>query len=174
MKLILSQVRFEQMPYSGTDVKKAKTYGEVVGILEEYGIKNYRWTKTGGEDILEFPLTYTTSNGEVKNMMVRLEVPQIFKVGRDKREVYMEQASWRVFWWYLKARLEAAFYGVSSLEQEFLYQLTNEKTGERLGDMLMDLIKEGGLDKLALEHKPNPKEINADFKVVEVENKEVK
>lgn len=173
MKLILTPEKFKEMPYSGTEVMKSKTFGEIVGLLEAYKIEDYDWKRrkpippmTVTDEALEFPLDYTKSDGSKGRLIVHLDVPQIYKETKDGKAEYMEKASWRLFWWYIKARLEASFYGISSLEREFLYQITDER-GVKLGERVMQVIKDEGLDRMLLEQKPAEprREIPANFEV---------
>jgi hypothetical protein len=177
MKLVLSTEEFRRMPYNGSEVTRAKTFGEIIGLLEAYRIEGYDWKRRKpvppfkvAEEALEFPLEYKKADGSNINVIVHIDVPQIYEEKKDRytqktTQEYKESCSWRLFWWYMKARLEAAFYGISSLEQEFLYQITDE-SGRKLGDIIMPAIKEGGITNLLEDkHIDAPRGVDADFKV---------
>lgn len=175
MKLVLPVEKYRQMPYYDTDVSKAKTFGEIVGLLEAYGIHDYDWKKrkavppfTVADEALEFPLDYKRADGSNASVLVHIDVPQIYKENKKGESEYMEKTSWRLFWWFMKARLEAAFYGISSLEREFLYLITDDR-GVKLGDRIMKAIESEGLDKVLLEDKSPEdlhKHIDSAFKVI--------
>lgn len=175
MKLVLTHDKFNQMPYAETEVTKPKTFGEIVGLLEAYEIHDYDWKKrkavppfTVPDEALEFPLDYKRADGTNANVLVHIDVPQIYREKKRGEAEYMERTSWRLFWWYMKARLEAAYYGISSLEREFLYQITDQRTGATLGEKVMQTIRDEGLDRMLLEEQreQGPKSTDAEFKVV--------
>jgi hypothetical protein len=177
MKLVVTSEQFKQMPYSGTEVSRAKTFGEVIGLLEAYGIKDYDWKKrkatppfTVSEETLVFPIEFKRGDGSNASVLVRIDVPQIYEEKKIKYSTktateYKEACSWRLFWWYMKARLEAAFYGISSLEQEFLYQITDESGSRKLGEVLMPAIREGGLNAMLEDKREAPRRVGESIEV---------
>jgi len=129
-EIYLTKEQWARLPYKNTVITRAKTYGDIIGLLEGHGIKDYRWTRYQGHDVLEFPLVVKRGDVE-RGFMVRLTVPKLYytkKMGRaknaPKKQVYLENVSWRIFWWYLKSKLEAIQFGISDEVKEFLYNIT--------------------------------------------------
>jgi hypothetical protein len=154
----LTKEQYDRLPYKSTTVTKGRTYGEVIGLLEDYGIEDYRWTKWKGTDMLEFPLTVTRNDVEYP-FMVKLTVPRLFypkKAKGDRRRdapktnTYLEKTSWRIFHWYLKSRLEAISYGISDEITEFMYHVNYalpDGTELKLGEAILDNVN--NLSKLS-------------------------
>jgi len=118
-EIYLTREQWAKLPYKNTVISRAKTYGDIIGLLEGHGIKDYRWTRYQGQDVLEFPLVVKRGDVE-RGFMVRLTVPKLYYNKRlsraknaPKKQVYLENVSWRIFWWYLKSKLEAIQYGIS-------------------------------------------------------------
>jgi len=152
----LTDEKYKRLPYKNTSISRAKTYGDIIGLLESHGIKDYRWTRLNDTDILEFPIRIIRDDVE-QTLAVRLTVPKLYylkRIGRSrnspKKQVYLENVSWRIFWWHLKSKLEAIEYGVSDEVQEFMYHITYAlPSGEQvsLGEILMENV--ANLNKLA-------------------------
>jgi len=161
-EVYLTPEQYANLPYKNTKVTRAKTYGDIIGLLESHGIKDYRFTRYQGQDVLEFPLE-VKRNDMVQKFAVRLTVPKLFytkKMGRaknaPKKQVYLENVSWRIFWWHLKSKLEAIQYGISDEVKEFMYNITYAlPSGEEvtLGEAVLDHMEK--LTKLeALPEEP--------------------
>jgi hypothetical protein len=90
---------------------------------------------------------------------------------------YLENESWRVAWWYLKAKLDAITYGISDDFREFMpniYHVLPDKTEVNLSDIILSANKLNDFIQLednSEESKPTEeqsrKQINADYNVVE-------
>ena len=169
-EITLTDEQFNKLPYKTTKISRAKTYGEIIGLLEEHGIKDYQWTRYQDTDQLAFPLKIKRIDVEM-GFLVKLTVPRLMyplRVGKGrnapKQLTYLESISWRVFWWHLKSKLEAIEFGISDEVKEFMYNIhyslpNGKEVG--LGEMVMENVNQ--LDKLgALE----------DRRVVEAEYKE--
>lgn len=129
-EIVLTKEQYEKLPYKDTVVTKGKTYGEIVGMLEDHGITDYIWAKLKGTDVLAFPLTIQYGDHDV-SFKVKMTVPRLMYMlpvgkGRNapKKLTYLENQSWRIFWWYLKSKLEAIEFGISDEIKEFLYNVT--------------------------------------------------
>lgn len=118
-----------------------------------------------------------------RNFVVKLTVPHLMypvAVGKGRnaprRLTYLENVSWRVFWWFLKSKLEAVQYGISDEFREFMpniiHLLPEDQEGVRREMSLGDLILEraDNLSRLSLEapaEKVGLKVISAEFRVQE-------
>ena len=167
-EITLTKEQYARLPYKGTDITRGKTYGEVIGLLEQHGIKDYQFTKFQGTDVLAFPLKIKRRDVEL-GFMVKLTVPRLMYpiyAGRGRREkkiTYLENESWRIFWWHLKSKLEAIEFGISDEVREFMYNIAHTLPDGRevsLGDMVTENLQQ--LDKLAIEDHSGPRIIDAE------------
>ena len=169
--ITLTRKQYEALPYRGTSVPKGKTYGDIIGLLELHGIKDYQWTKYQDTDQLAFPVKFNYRDME-RSFLVKLTVPRLayplpMRKGRGAptKLTYLENESWRIFWWFLKSKLEAVEYGISDEFREFMPNISHALPGG--GEMpLADLILEGAdrLDRLnQLEDKRGPRIIEAEI-----------
>jgi hypothetical protein len=176
-EITLTRTQYEKLPYKGTSVTKGKTYGEIIGMMEDHGIKDYQWTKYQGTDQLAFPIKFVYRDME-RSFIVKLTVPRLvyplpLRKGRGAptKITYLENESWRIFWWFLKSKLEAIEYGISNEFREFMPNIINKLAdGSEVG--LSDLILQNAdrLDRLQqLEDKRGPRIIEAE--VVDDPNK---
>lgn len=159
-EIYLTDDQYGRLPYRTTTISRAKTYGDIIGLLESHGIKDYQWTRYQGLDQLAFPLTIKRQDLD-QQFMIKMVVPKLMysiRLGRGrnspKKMTYLENVSWRIFWWYLKSKLEAIEYGISDEAREFLYNIHYALPNGReigIGDMIMENVKQ--LDKLALKDR---------------------
>ena len=154
-KIFLTEDQYRSLPYKKTPVSRAKTYGEIIGLLESHSIHDYQFLKVRGEEVLGFPIRVKRQDVE-QGFIVKLTVPQLFypvPQGKGKYAkktmTYLESESWRVFWWYLKSKLEAIEYGISTELKEFMYDITYSLTdrdgGKRdvsLGDTVLENLEQ--------------------------------
>jgi len=162
-EVFLTEEQYKNLNYKTTTVTKGKTYGQIIGMLEDHGVTNYRWTKLDNIDLLEFPLKIE-KNGVEYPFKVSMTVPRLMypmkpKGSRSrnapKTMTYLEMVSWRIFHWYLKTKLDAISYGITDVLEEFMYHVNYalpNGTSISLGEMIMDNVN--NLDKISsLEHK---------------------
>lgn len=155
-EIYLTDEQYNRLPYKTTTVNKGKTLGEIIGLLETHGIKDYQWTRLQNLDMLAFPIKIKRTDVEV-GFMVKLTVPKLMyptRIGKGrnapKTMSYLENVSWRVFWWHLKSKLEAIEFGISDEVKEFMYNIHYALPNGRemgLGQMIMDNVQQ--LDKFA-------------------------
>ncbi len=155
-EITLTKEQYMKLPYRTSTVSQGRTYGEIIGLLRDHGIKDYQFTTLGGVDVLAFPLK-VSHQGKETTFTVKLTVPKLMYMmpkgkGRysPKTITYLEKESWRIFWWYLKSKLEAIECGISDEVHEFMYninQLLPDGSEMSLGDLIM--AKADGLSKLA-------------------------
>ena len=158
-EITLTKKQYDSLPYKTTKISKGKTYGEIIGLLETNGIKDYQWTRLKGVDELAFPLTIDRK-GVTQQFLVKMAVPKLMypiSKGRGKYApktvTYLEDVSWRIFWWYLKSKLEAIRFGISDEIKEFMYNIhyaLPDGSMRSLGDTLIEnaeqLTKIGALE----------------------------
>lgn len=166
----LTKDQYNRLPYKTTTITKGKTYGDVIGLLETHGIKDYQFTRFQGSDQLAFPLTIQRK-GIDQRFVVKLTVPRLMylrSVGRgrkEKRLTYLENVSWRIFWWHLKSKLEAIEFGISDEVKEFMYNIhysLPDGSEKSLGETLLE-----NAENLTMLHTLEDKrEIEAEFENV--------
>jgi len=153
-EIYLTDEQYRNLPYKTTTITRAKTYGEIIGLLETHGIKDYQWTRYQDTDQLAFPIKIKRDDVEA-GFLVKLTVPRLMYAKRQgrgkhasKKLIYLENVSWRIFWWHLKSRLEAIQYGVSDEVQEFMYHINYQlpdggevNIGQALTENLQNLNK---------------------------------
>ena len=128
--IYLTDEQYKKLPYKGTVVPRSRTYGEIIGLLEAHNITDYQYLKVQGQEMFSFPITVKRHDVE-QGFLIKMEVPKLYyemTIGRGyhakKTMKYLENESWRIFWWYLKSKLEAIEFGISDEFKEFLYNIT--------------------------------------------------
>lgn len=163
-EIYLTEAQWKRLPYKTTIITKGRTYGEIIGLLETHGIKDYQWTRYQETDQLAFPIKIERQDIQ-QAFMVKLTVPRLYypkRVGRGrtspKKMTYLENVSWRIFWWYLKSKLEAIEFGISDEVREFMYNINYalpDGTEINLGRTLIENVE--NLNKLAALPDPDRK-----------------
>ena len=93
--------------YSSTRVGWGQTQGDIIALLAKYGITDIRFTNYAGKAVVEFLLPD-------KHWPVRLSMPVDIS---DRKEA---DRRYRVLFWYIKSKLEAANSEVTDMETEWL------------------------------------------------------
>lgn len=175
-EIILDYKQFKEMPYNTTDVSVAKTKLDIEKLLTDYEVIEKAWIDTQTDSALMFTLMV-----EVQNTRRKLAFkfsPTMIRVNyKRKKNELKTKASWRLFYWYLKSKLEAIKYGLVSIEKELMSNviisgnLTDNRT---VGDTLSDAIAMGKLEKIsqyALEDRSEEsegrKKIDVDYTIKE-------
>jgi hypothetical protein len=154
------------------EVSRARTYGEIIGLLEAHGITDYQYLKFEGREVLSFPITVKRADITQK-FIVKMSVPRLMYAKRSvgggkyarKTMTYLEKESWRVFWWYLKSKLNAVEYGISDDLREFMptitYKITDATGREKetsIGEEVLENLNQlpkllPAKDRAALEYR---------------------
>ena len=150
-------------PYANTTADAEKTRGQIDKLLRAYGIDQFQWTQD--RDIVTLTMKVETEIGGVKKVLgLKVSPPTFAKrhmnwnanEGRHDKIYSPNWAqSYRLLYHWLKTKLEAVAYGLTSVEQEFLSQIMVAlPTGEQktVGEILTDPAR---LAKFALEEKPS-------------------
>jgi hypothetical protein len=172
-EITLTKDQYEHLPYKDTKLTKDDTFGAIVGLLRKYGIKRYMMD--GDEDEFTFVLTVKHLDME-RNFPVKISVPHLMYykpvAPRSKKLTltYLENESWRVAWWYLKAKLDAITYGISDGFKEFMpniYHALPDGKEVMLSDIILNAKKLGDFDAIEDQTEGDkPHQIDADFKVI--------
>ena len=171
-------------PYASTQSDPEVTRGQIDKLLREYGVSGVQWTTR--YDINQVRLAFTVEadiKGVKKQIGIQVEPPAF----AAKRKTWMVQhgryevvwapnwaQSFRLLYWWLKSKLEAVAYGLTTVEQEFLSQvMVSLPGGEQttMGVALKSTIVSG---QLALEEKADQGVKPQDTRVIDAAFSEVK
>ena len=150
-EITLTKEQYEHLPYKDTKLNKDDSFGDIVGLLRKHGIRKYFMDED--EEAFSFILTVKYKDLE-KSFPVKFTVPRLMYMKKvDPRSraknppmqmTYLENESWRVAWWYLKAKLDAITYGISDDFREFMpniYHILPDKTEVNLSDIILSAKK---------------------------------
>jgi hypothetical protein len=183
-EITLTKEQYDELPYKDTKLTKDDSFGQIVGLLRRHGIRKYFMDEEA--EAFSFILTVNYKDME-KQFPVKVTVPHLMymkKVDPKSRSkyskmqlTYLENESWRVAWWYLKAKLDAITYGISDDFREFMpniYHVLPDKREINLSDIILNAKKLDDFQQLedkTEENKPTEeqgrKQINAEYNVVE-------
>lgn len=170
-EIYLTEAQWKRLPYKTSTIGQGKTYGDIIGLLETHGIHDYQWTRYQGTDQLAFPIKIERHDVN-QGFVVKLTVPRLMYNKRQtggkyakKTMTYLEKASWRIFWWYLKSKLEAIEFGISDEVREFMYNIhyaLPDGTEINLGRTLIENVE--NLNKLTALPDTDRKVVEATIK----------
>ncbi len=173
-EIYLTEKQWSRLPYKTTKIDRNRTYLEIIKLLETHGISDYQWTRYQGMDRLAFPIKIERQDVD-QGFMVKLTVPRLMynkrKTGgayAKKTMTYLEKESWRIFWWYLKSKLEAIEFGISDTVREFMYNINYalpDGTEINLGRTLIENVE--NLNKLTALPDPDRKIIETTIEETE-------
>lgn len=153
----------KEAPYRDTEVPYTRTKGEIELLLKSYGVKGVRWTsQEGQDDVLEF-LAEVNVRGVKKIITISASPPHIIiqkkLAGRGLVNTEDPNQEYRLMFYWIKAKIEAITWGLSTVEKEFLSQITTALPDGRtmkVGDVVEDLIAEDRLPSLPYFGEPSP------------------
>lgn len=159
-------------PYGKTVKNVGQSKFDIEEMLKQFGAKALRWTETpasmeGKEcPILEFILEVEL-NGVQKRFGVRIQ-PPLFEVNKRASGRYgghlihtpNMNASMRLLYWYLKARLEATKWGLEDITETFMSKI-------------MVALPEGGTSTMGEVMKDRPEILNEMLPSFEIKEKQL-
>lgn len=141
-------------PYMDTTVPYERTKAEIEILLKSYGIKNIRWTTLEGQDdTLEF-IIEAQVQGTKKQLGVAVKPPHIvIKKKLHGKLVESENINqeYRLLFHWIKSKIEAVVWGLSTIEKEFLSEvLMKLPNGHQstVGDVVVNLMSKDTLQSL--------------------------
>ena len=150
-------------PYQGTEADPDKTRMQIDKLLRDFGVSGVQWTTDYDHNRVGLAFMVETEiKGVKKQIGIKIEPPVFVaqrrtwnpRLGKYERVYAPNWAqSFRLLFWWLKAKLEAVAYGLTSVEQEFLSQVVVKlPSGQQttVGAALAEPILAGNL---ALENK---------------------
>jgi hypothetical protein len=152
-------------PYEKTSADPERTEMQINKLLSQYGISKYAWTKDLKNN--QVALTFETEMKiEQREKTIQIKVvPPTFAILRrtwNAEKGYYEKMalpnwaqSYRLLYHWLKAKLEAIAYGLTTVEQEFLSQVVVALPDGRSSTIGAILMEKGVLvsGQFALEEK---------------------
>ena len=141
-------------PYMDTQVPYERTKAEIEILLRSYGVKGIRWTSLEGQDdILEFIIEAEVL-GVKKQLGIEVKPPHIViqkKIhGKLEASENINQEYRLLFHW-IKSKIEAVVWGLSTIEKEFLSEVRLRLPDGRettVGRVVLDLMGRNSLNSL--------------------------
>lgn len=167
-------------PYKDTKVPLERTKAEIEILLKMYGVKGIRWTTLEGQDdTLEF-LVESTVRGVKKQFAIAVKPPMIpikkrvrTSGGWKNAETRNPNQEYRLLFYWIKSKIEAITWGLTTVEQEFLSQITTSLPDGRvtsIGEIVADLMVNDNLNALPyFGDKSPPKRPTDKSKIIDVE-----
>lgn len=142
-------------PYANTDVPYEKTKAQIETILKSYGIKGLRWTSLEGQDdVLEF-IAVADIRGVKKQIGIAVSPPHIYikkrYTGQGLVNTENINQEYRLLFYWIKSKLEAVMWGLSTIEKEFLSEVTMKLPDGKttsVGEIVLGLVSEDRLQSL--------------------------
>lgn len=165
-------------PYGKTAIPYTRTQAEISDLLKRYGCKGIRWTYIEGQDdILEF-IIEATIRGVHKEVAIKVSPPHIevtkrgnTTYGRKNITTTNINQEYRLLFHYIKSKIESVVWGLSTVEREFLSDITMKLPDGRtstVGEIVMNLVSEDRLHSLPfIDQKQERKNITPE-KVVDI------
>ena len=138
-------------PYEKTSADPSRTEMQINKLLSQYGIQKYAWMKDLAQN--QVALTFEVEaeiEGRKKLLQIKV-VPPTFSILRRtwdaEKGSYQKMAlpnwaqSYRLLFHWLKAKIEAIAYGLTTVEQEFLSQVIialPDGSSSTIGAILME------------------------------------
>lgn len=111
-----------QLPYQDSPVPVDRTKLQIEDLLAKAGATAVRWTTSTKErPLIEF-IVSTSIEGVHREIGFRIRVPALV-MAKGGEKIVNERASWRLVYYWLKAKLEAVRFGMQPIEQELLAQM---------------------------------------------------
>lgn len=113
-------------PYSNTTVPIEKTKAKLEKLLRSYGVKKVVWANDDNEDILMFEVLAQVK-GVKRGITIQIKAPHILSGKRQcGRLVQTENRNqeWRLVFHWVKSKIEAVIWGLSTIEKEFLSEVS--------------------------------------------------
>ena len=143
-----------RVPYSNTTVTIEKTKMKLEKLLRNYGVKKVVWATDDNEEVLMFEVLVQVKGVKV-GRAYQIKPPHI-PIGKRQygRLVQTENKNqeWRLVFHWVKTKLEAVTWGLSTIEKEFLSETVMQlpdgsvtTVGERIQE-IYDTIQNPALE----------------------------
>ena len=159
-----------EAPYKTTTVPWERTKGQIEKLLNDYGVEGTQWTNYKGHEDLKF-IVKTEVRGIQREIMIEVKPPQMFIRKRVTHQGMVKtenkNQAYRLLYYWIKSKLEAVIWGLSTIENEFLSHVTIALPdgSTTVGEIMSGYIAE---DKLKALPPPSPVD-EKEPKVIEAE-----
>ena len=141
-------------PYMDTQVRYERTKAEIEILLRSYGVKGIRWTSLEGQDdVLEF-IIEADILGVRKQLGISVKPPHIYvKKKLHGKLVNTENINqeYRLLFHWIKSKIEAVVWGLSTIEKEFLSEVRLRLPDARqstVGEVVVNLMSQNTMESL--------------------------
>jgi hypothetical protein len=141
-------------PYMDTEVPYERTKAEIEILLKSYGVKGIRWTSLEGQDdVLEF-IIEAEVQGVKKQLGITVRPPHIFIKKKLRGQIVDTEninQEYRLLFHWIKSKIEAVVWGLSTIEKEFLSEIRFKLPDGRettVGEVVIDLMGRNSLESL--------------------------
>jgi hypothetical protein len=153
----------KKAPYAGTEVSPDKSRSQIDQLLRDFGASGVQWTTLWDKARVEIQFGIEHDG---KKVVVKIIAPTFTathtswnsKLGRNETVAAPNWAqSFRLLFYYLKAKLEQVTYGLREFEEEFLADtvvLTPGGEAQRVADFVLPAIENGRLRLAAPKARP--------------------
>jgi hypothetical protein len=167
-------------PYAQTTVPMERTKADIEKLLKGYGVKGIRWTSMQGQDdVLEFVID-AKIQGVTREIGIMVKPPHIVvkkrtlgQYGRTLANTENINQEYRLLFHWIKSKVEASVWGLSTIENEFLSQVTISLPDGRqssVGEVVLNLVAENNLKALPFTEGGQPvKQLERKTRIVEGE-----
>ena len=150
----VSYVLNRNPPYMDTEVPYERTKAEIEILLRSYGVKGIRWTSLEGQDdVLEF-IVEATVQGVRRQLGIAVRPPHIYiqkKLHGKLVKTENINQEYRLLFHWIKSKVEAVVWGLSTVEREFLSEVLLKLPDGRqstVGDVVVNLMSKDTLQSL--------------------------
>jgi hypothetical protein len=141
-------------PYLDTIVPYERTKAEIEILLKSYGVKGIRWTSLEGQDdVLEF-IIEAEVQGVKKQLGITVRPPHIYIKKKLRGQLVNTEninQEYRLLFHWIKSKIEAVVWGLSTIEKEFLSEIRFKLPDGRettVGEVVIDLMGRNTLESL--------------------------
>jgi hypothetical protein len=157
-----------------TEVPYERTKAEIEVLLKSYGVKGIRWTSLEGQDdVLEF-IIEAEVRGVKKQLGIAVKPPHIFikkKIRGQLANTENINQEYRLLFHWIKSKIEAVVWGLSTIEKEFLSEVRLKLPGGRettVGEVVIDLMGRNTLESLPFYNGQQQAQRVNDPKIIDV------
>ena len=150
----VSYVLNRNPPYMDTEVPYERTKAEIEILLRSYGVKGIRWTSLEGQDdVLEF-IVEANVQGVRRQLGIAVKPPHIYiqkKLHGKLVKTENINQEYRLLFHWIKSKVEAVVWGLSTVEREFLSEVLLRLPDGRqstVGDVVVNLMSKDTLQSL--------------------------
>lgn len=171
----VSYVLNRNPPYMDTEVPYERTKAEIEILLKSYGVKGIRWTSLEGQDdVLEF-IVEAEVQGVRRQLGIAVRPPHIYiqkKLHGKLVKTENINQEYRLLFHWIKTKVEAVVWGLSTIEKEFLSEVRLKLPDGRettVGEVVIDLMGRNTLESLPFynDSAQQPHRVN-DTKIIDV------